>query len=242
MANRTRQVQRTSRRDRALLNRIKNASQRDRAIVDQIKADLERAKHPFREPRQASRRYPDENAGKFLAEYLNALPLSKRVVWLESLGLIQALAEAAKNRDVVTVHRLRMAKRGMKLAYEHLVKTATPASSIKRFELDVHEDGLIVHPVTPRAKAALAVLVLEKNSRIDRVRRCSHCEQWFYARFQHQKFCADPTKRCQWDHYHSPEWRKQNRERNKRHQRGYRDRLFGKRRLEPLAKRGGQSG
>jgi len=222
MANATRQVHHSAQRDRALLNKMK--------------ADLERTKHPFSEARQASRRYPAEGAGKFLVEYLNALPLPKRSVWLESLGLIQALAEAVKNHDVAAVHRLLTAKRGMKFAYEYLIKTAKVTSSLKRFALDVHEDGLIVHPETPSAIAALAVLVLEKKTRVDRVKKCLHCQLWFYARFKHQKFCADPTKKCQWDHYHTPEWRRLNRERNGRHQKAYRERNFGEKRFESLGK------
>jgi hypothetical protein len=216
------------------IRQVHTPAQRDRALLNKMKADLERTKHPFSEARQASRRYPAEGAGKFLVEYLNALPLPKRSVWLESLGVIQALAEAVKDHDAAAVHRLLIAKRRMNFAYEYLVKTATPTSSLKRFALDVHEDGLIVHPETPSAKAALAVLVLEKKNRIDRVKRCLHCQLWFYARFKHQKFCADPTKKCQWDHYHSPEWRKKNRERNRRHQRRYRERYFGKKRFKPM--------
>jgi hypothetical protein len=187
-----------------------------------VVAELENRKHPFRQDRQANRRYPAEAEGKYLAEFLNSSAAAKRSLLLESLRVIQDLAQASRNHDLPAVDRLRTTKRGLKFAYGYLVKTAMPRASLKQWALDVHEDGLIVHPATAEAKAALAVLVLEKKWRIERITRCLHCQAWFYARFKHQRFCPDPVKKCQWSHYHSSEWRKQNRERNKKHQRAYR--------------------
>lgn len=90
--------------------------------------------------------------------------------------------------------------------------------------------GWVPRPTSDEGKAALAFLVLSDESRSSRVRRCLHCGTWFYARQERQRFCSDRAKRCQWKHYHSPEWRKRNREPNRKHQREYRERLYGKRR------------
>lgn len=75
--------------------------------------------------------------------------------------------------------------------------------------------------------AKFAMFLLYQQGRIARIRQCLHCRSWFYARFEHKRFCS---KRCQFAHYHTPEWRKKNRERNRKHQRAYRETLFGKRR------------
>ena len=92
------------------------------------------------------------------------------------------------------------------------------------------EGGLAIRPTSDEGKAALAALILADESRLSRIRPCLHCRTWFYARQERQRFCSDRAKRCQWKHYHSPEWRKRNREQNRKHQRAYRERLFGKRR------------
>ena len=76
----------------------------------------------------------------------------------------------------------------------------------------------------PSARALLGLLELLRRGYIHRIRRCEYCRTWFFSRFEHQRF--DKT-RCQEDHYHTAEWRKKNRERNKRHQQEYRSRLFG---------------
>ncbi len=85
-----------------------------------------------------------------------------------------------------------------------------------------------IEPVTPRGKAIFAVWKLILQGRIRRIRQCRHCGALFYARFEHQKFCSNPKTKCQWNHYHTSEWRKRHRERNRKHQQEYRKRLFTK--------------
>jgi hypothetical protein len=193
-----------------------------------VKAWLEAQRHPFQEP-QGTRRYPGESAGRYLAEYLNQASCSTNGrALLRSVYVIQELAQAVDRHDVDAVDRLR--KRGLKFAYANLTSAINSAMSTRMSAFDVHENGLIVQATTPEGRAALAVLLLEKQRRLTRVRQCLHCGSWFYARFKHQGFCNNPQKRCQWNHYHTPDWRKRHREKNRKHQRAYRERNFGKKR------------
>src|ERR1700720_4410075 len=219
MANTTRQVQsgKTS-----LIQEI--TSKNALAMATQLLAEIEEKRHPFREVPGGKRRYPGESAGRYLAGRLNEISQlrPKRRPLLESLRLFHSFAKAAKKGPVdVRKHAKRLLR-----TTGYLFESALNESSVKDREMSIHEDGIIVHPGTAESKAALAVLVLEKTRRLERIKRCLRCKSWFYARFKHQKFCSDPKKKCQWDHYHSPEWRKQNRERNRRHQRRYRETLF----------------
>jgi hypothetical protein len=192
--------------------------------------EMERQSHPFREAPPTKRRYPGQIEGTYIAQLLNggSNDRAENTGLLKSLRVIQSIAEAVQNHDVAAVGRLR--KRGMKAAYAYLVDEATAAMKQRAFAVDIHDDGIVVHPTTPEGKAALAVLLLEKKELIRRVRKCLHCGAWFYALFKPQKFCSDPLRRCQWNHYHSPGWRKRNREANRKHQREFRKRIFGKRR------------
>jgi len=185
------------------------------------------------EEKPHKRRYPYEDQGHALAERLNLLSSgpTKQNSLLESVRVLQEVARAQKNRDVAAIDRLRKAKKGMNFAYGYLVDAALSGlrkHSKNRWAVGIHEDGLIVEPTTSEARAAIGALLLETNGRIDRVKQCLLCQTWFYARFKHQEFCADSKKKCQWTHYHTPEWRRQHRERNKKHQRAYRERTFGK--------------
>lgn len=90
----------------------------------------------------------------------------------------------------------------------------------------VSKRGVQFEAVSPRGKATFALLRLVQDGRLDRLRKCDNCRILFYARFKHQRFCNEASKNCQWKYYHSPEWRKRNRERNLQHQRAYRKRLF----------------
>jgi hypothetical protein len=187
-----------------------------------------------KEEKPHGRRYPHEDHGHYLTECLNLLshlPAKQRSL-LESVRVLQEVARAQKNRDAAAIDRLRKAKKGMNFAYGYLVEAALSGlreHTKNRWAIGLHDDGLIVEPTTSEARAAIGALLLEKNGRIDRIKRCLHCQSWFYARFKHQEFCRDLNKRCQWNHYHSPEWRRQHREQNKKHQRAYRDRIFGNR-------------
>lgn len=54
------------------------------------------------------------------------------------------------------------------------------------------------------------ILDLARAGYLNRLRRCSHCRRWLYAKFRHQNFCS--TK-CQQKHYtQSEEWKAHRRE------------------------------
>jgi hypothetical protein len=95
--------------------------------------------------------------------------------------------------------------------------------------------GLVVSSGTLRIHALLGLLELFKRGRLHRLRLCRHCQAWFYACSERQFFCNHPEKRCQWKHYHTPQWRKKNRERNRVLQRDYRARNSGRKALIPGA-------
>jgi hypothetical protein len=178
--------------------------------------------------RGLGRRYPGEWQGHILAARLNSSSPSKQTALLASIRVLQQVAQAQKDHDISAIDRLRKKKgKGFNYAYDYLVKAAKGGKA-KTWVEGVHEEGLILGPSTEAGYAALAALVLEKKDRIDRIKQCLHCRNWFYARFRHQQFCSDRRKKCQWNHYHTPEWRKLHRERNRKHQREYRKRLFGR--------------
>ncbi len=218
MANVTRQVQPL----KQSIRRVRNTT----------KSNLAAANLP-------ARRYPGETAGKYLSERLNQLsPTSiDRMALTAALIVLREYEKAEAKGDTTACERLlrRRGFRNPRFWLKHLYATAGEQSSEKRRVLvhGIHEDGLVIAPSTTRGKDAFALLSLEAQGKLTRVLMCYQCKRFFYARFKHQGFCS--TK-CQGDHYHSPEWRRQNRERNKRHQRKYRDRYFGKKRFEPLGK------
>jgi hypothetical protein len=88
----------------------------------------------------------------------------------------------------------------------------------------------VLPPEPTETMAQLAASILLDQRRLARFRRCLHCGTWFYARFRSQKFCGDQKKKCQWKHYHSPAWRRQNRPRNRKFQKEYRDRIYVRKR------------
>jgi hypothetical protein len=206
-------------------------SRKAEELLAQIDAESEQQRHPFRELHETKRRYPGQVEGRNLAERLNQLSGSgaRRDPLLQSVRVLLEIKKAQFNHDIAAIDRLRKAKRGMKFAYKYLLGAAI-AGSMRKLLIDVHEDGLILHPGTMEGKSALAALVLESTGRINRIKQCLRCRAWFYAKFKHQKFCPDANRKCQWNHYHSPEWRRQNRERNRRHQQEYRKRNPGRRR------------
>jgi hypothetical protein len=175
------------------------------------------------------RSYPGQAQADFVTKYLNDLPRvrAKQHPFLHSLGVLWEFAEAVK--DGTAIDRLLKKRRGLNFAYNYLVTAAMP-TKLEDLRVRRHKDGLLLQPTTLKEQAAVAVLVLDEKGRVDRIRKCLHCRTWFYARFKHQQFCNDPAKRCQWNHYHSPEWRKKHRERNKEHQAEYRVRNVGRRR------------
>jgi hypothetical protein len=177
--------------------------------------------------RGSGRRYPGEWHGHLLSMQLNLESGCKQTQLLATVRVLQRKAHADKNHDVSAIRRLFSERKGLTYAYDYLIDSAKGERAKQTVE-DVHEEGLILRPSTEKGYAALAALVLDKIHRIDRMKRCLHCRSWFYGRFRHQQFCSDLTKKCQWNHYHTPEWRKQHRERNRKHQSEYRKRLFGK--------------
>jgi hypothetical protein len=186
----------------------------------------DRTKQPADEPAwwmPSSRSFLGQAEGDRVAEYLNRLPRAgvKQHPFLRSLSILKKFAQAARNHDKAAIDRLRKVGGDAHFAFNSLVSAAMP-KRLNELRVKVHKEGLLLQPATPGAEAAVALLVLVQKTRVDRIRQCPRCRAWFYARFKHQQFCRDPKKKCQWSHYHSPEWRRKNRERNKKHQRDYR--------------------
>lgn len=171
----------------------------------------------FPEVHGAKRQYPGAREGSFLAGYLNQLsvrPQKQRAF----RDLLTALMQLERG-----VYSLRALER----AYVKLTEKIDRQGSAHPIPT---QNGLVIPPASDEGKAALAAVLLYRQIRLSSIRQCLHCGTWFYAHLERQRFCSDRAKRCQWRHYHSPEWRKRNRERNRKHQRAYRERLFGKRR------------
>jgi hypothetical protein len=223
MANETRQVQKGKASQRGETDAIRLlrflASSGAPYITD--KGTLPRRPYPFRWQ------------GECLAERLNRRPsTTKENRLLTSVRILQEVARAMKNRDISAIDKLRKRKKGLNFAYDYLGSAAIAGKGKHRIG-EVHEHGLTVRPSTDEGHAALAALVLEKENKIDRIKQCLNCKDWFYAIFKHQRFCNYPGKNCQWNHYHTPEWRKKHREQNRRHQAEWRKRTFSK---HPLRK------
>lgn len=172
----------------------------------------------------AKREYPGEAAGVYLSWYLENMRPSVRKTVLKRMRPFIRFEKAVERKDP---HAIERAQRESKGAWDALLRAALRG----RLEFEgLSSDGLLVRPTTLRGLAACAVLGLFDRYRLRRMRRCIRCRAWFYARFKHQLFCNDLRKRCQWNHYHTPEWRKQHRERNRKHQQAFRERTFGTRR------------
>ena len=61
------------------------------------------------------------------------------------------------------------------------------------------------------AEMIFGMVRLGERGLLGRVRKCTRCEKWFYAKFNHQRFCG---KKCQLQHYQtSEEWKRRRRER-----------------------------
>jgi hypothetical protein len=61
------------------------------------------------------------------------------------------------------------------------------------------------------ASMILIVVRFAETGLLRRIRRCLRCNNWFFARFNHQRFCE---KRCQVLHYQTGEyWKQRRRER-----------------------------
>lgn len=61
------------------------------------------------------------------------------------------------------------------------------------------------------AEMIFRIVRLGERGLLGRVRTCTSCDRWFYAKFNHQRFCG---KKCQLQHYQtSEEWKQRRRER-----------------------------
>lgn len=176
------------------------------------------------------RRYPGEVAGNLLAERLNRLKAADEPYLFLAIWMVRDMTQPGWYRGSPQAKALRPLRKSISLDNIRTYLFGAAADwSEKRSKIEihgVHESGLILRPTSERGQNALAVLVLDQMGMLGRMRQCAHCSTWFFARFKHQRFCVRPDLRCQWNHYHSPEWRRKNRARNRYHQTAYRSRLF----------------
>jgi hypothetical protein len=180
----------------------------------------------FVEVAGTKRRYPGAAEGTYLAAYLNELsgrPKAQKA-FTELVSPLQKFERRMK--QLKKGERLdepvdSYTERDVWIPYAKLQKKID-----RRGLARITKDGMVIPPESSEGKAALAALLLYGEFRLTRVRRCLQCKKWFFAHLERQMFCGDLKKRCQWKHFHSPEWRRKNRE----HQQQYRDRVFGKRR------------
>lgn len=146
--------------------------------------------------------------GEFTAEPLIAWLNLRRPKGDPVEGLIRLNADLSTfplcgfpERTVAEEIRKKVAKtlRDTGFALSPMVKMATP----KIWEIDWQ----LVGRMDPRQGLALVKLLqLAERAALHRVRQCGdkECGQWFYARFQHQRFHA---KKCQQQTFrHDPEW------------------------------------
>jgi hypothetical protein len=242
MANKTRQVhkrrKRRSRIQRARDRRSfkeaddrawKECEEEVRAKVTALWAAGEFG--PFYHPEGAKRKYPGEAEATAVVDhmtyYLPTYSTKKKLkAFLKEFSILRDYEEQRqKGNDHASDEVGRVWMRLMKRIREDHIVT-----------VDVRGDGLLVQPTRAEGISALALLSLSvRYRRLTRIRPCLHCGSVFYARFDHQQFCPDPEKKCQWHHYHSPEWRKKHRERTKQLQKEYRERIFGKARPKLVA-------
>jgi len=71
--------------------------------------------------------------------------------------------------------------------------------------------GWYSHAGARAAEMIFRIVRLGERGLLARLRRCTRCDRWFYAKFNHQRFCG---KKCQLQHYQtSEEWKRRRRER-----------------------------
>jgi hypothetical protein len=196
----------------------------DRALI----VTLVSPSGPFPDVTEAKRRYPGATEGTYLASYLNEL--SARPETLKAFTDLVSPLMQFQQRIKQNMTNQRTAGTGGPSPERNLLKAyASLKQKIDRQGLArLTKDGLLVPPATAEGKAALAVLLLYDELRLPRLRQCLRCGDWLYAHLERQVFCSDAKKNCQWKHKHSPEWRKMYRERNRKHQRKYRERNPGR--------------
>ena len=201
------------------------------ALEEKIGEQLEAEGYPvfLKTDAGGRRHYPGEAEAMHIIREVSTFsglpPKGKRhEALLESLRILRGYEEASNTRNTRALAKV---TRTTKAELERLRRTILSSRS---FALGIQRQGLVVQPLTNRGITAFALLSLFEQQKVSRLRQCLHCHAWFYARFKHQQFCrnpSDPFSKCQWNHYHTPEWRRQHREQNKKHQRAYRQRTFG---------------
>jgi hypothetical protein len=177
----------------------------------------------FPPPVGSKRVYPGEGEAEAVLRYMGFFMRSRKEKrnFLKSFDTLRSFEAAAQRGDVEGIRRFdpNSALRGLeKLVIGKSMKVSWQGAA-----------GLVVEPTTHAGIAAIGLWLLANRGFVTRIRICMHCKRWFYARFKHQQFCGDRETKCQWNHYHSREWRKKHRESNRKHQQKYRKRLFGKR-------------
>jgi len=200
----------------------KGISAADRALL----GTLVYPSGPFPEVVEAKRQYPGAAEGTYLASYLNELSAQPEAqkAFTELVSPLQKFEQRMKRLkkgEPTDRPTEPYTERDLMRAYAKLQQKIDRQGTAR-----ITKDGLVIPPISSEGRAALAVLILYQEFRLTRVQRCLQCGKWFFAHLERQMFCGDLEKRCQWKHYHSPEWRRKNRE----HQRKFRERLFGKRR------------
>jgi hypothetical protein len=173
-------------------------------------------------PRQP-KQYPGEDEGGVVAALLQRFSRSrkKQEPLLEVLHSLQRLERACGKRNGRAIRRL---------VPDVLAKKIE--KGLRRVQLLIWVNGshLQLMPASLYGFFVQNVLTLFEMNRVSRIRQCGHCGTWFYARLVHQKFCNDPVKKCQWNDFHTSEYRSERyRQRNRRYQREYRKRNPGRR-------------
>jgi len=210
--------------------KITGFSKSDKLLWALLTAQKEKLESEPFGPTYSKRSYPGEAEARSLVRYLESTPRDSRQndVIYRSLWTLQrteeALVKQKKNKRPSLLKGLRTV-----IPAGNAISALGKLMSGRKRVVGFTKNGLVVQPVTLQGIAALGMMLLARENRLGRLKHCLHCGAWFYARFKHQSFCSDQEKRCQWNHYHTPEWRKRNRKRNRKHQRELRERIFGKR-------------
>jgi len=228
MANRTRQVQgkRPSKelKRSSLSHDLAKLEAEARAALE---AQIETEGYPvFLRPDPDRRCYPGEaEAVHILREIImhsELRPNAKKLdAVLKPIRILQLVEATNSSGDTVAIMR---ARRAGLVVWKNLERII----SSDRVFVHLRQGVPVIDPETTEGLTAFALLSLYLTGKLDRLKQCKQCEWWFYARFKHQQFCNDPMKKCQWNHYHTPEWRKKHREQNQRHQAAYRQRMVPK--------------
>jgi hypothetical protein len=146
------------------------------------------------------RRYPGELEAVYLLFYISTLPPRKREAFLKLLH-----PPVESNAAMVNI--------------EKQIKGGNWACNFAK-------EGLVLLPTTNEGVASLGIFLLQAKGLLKRLRNCRNCGTLFFARSKRQAYCRDRNKKCQWNHYHSPQWRKKNRKRNRAYYKKYRKANF----------------